>query len=61
MKTEQDIISEGVKHGDSFICPACGAPGVIDLGPLQKEPQFDHSIWYNQRMKSWECWECWLK
>lgn len=62
MKTEEDVISEGVKHGDLFICPACGAPGRIDLKTKSGEaPEFPLSVWFNSYSYSWECTECWLK
>jgi hypothetical protein len=62
MQTEQDIINLGIKHGDLFECPACGASGRIDLDtPLREEPQFELSIWWNSHIPGWECTECWLK
>ncbi len=62
MQTEQDIINLGIKHGDSFECPTCGAPGRIDLDtPAGEAPEFELSIWFNEHKPGWECSECWLK
>lgn len=59
---ELDIIAMGVKHGDPFECPACGAPGRIDLKtPSTNPPEFELSVWYNWHTPGWECSECWLK
>lgn len=61
MKTETDVIDDGVKHGDLFFCPTCGAPGKIDLKTRTgAQPEFSLSIWWNQ-LTGWECTECWLK
>lgn len=62
MKTEEDIIREGYKHGDEFECPLCGAPGRLDIDTLAGEqPEFELSVWYNSHISGWECTECWLK
>lgn len=62
METEQDIINSGVKHGDPFECPTCGAPGKIDLDTeAGKQPEFELSVWWNTHFIGWECSECWLK
>ena len=61
MQTEQDIINSGIKHGDSFECPTCGAPGRIDLNSFNAIPEFELSVWWNSHEKRWECTECWLK
>jgi len=56
------IIKAGLKHGDSFECPTCGAPCRIDINtPSGKEPEFELSAWYNKHIPGWECTECWLK
>lgn len=49
-----------VKHGMEIPCPVCCSPGRLDLS-LDKEPAFEHSIWYNVECDRWECWDCWLK
>ena len=62
VKTEQDIINAGIKHGDAFVCPTCGAPGRIDITTKSGEPvEFSLSVWWNTHSKSWECSECYLK
>ena len=62
METEQDVIDRGVKHGDEFECPTCGAPGRIDLEtPDYRPPEFELSVWFNKHIPGWECTECWLK
>ena len=45
--TEQDVIDKGIKHGDEFRCPTCGAPGRIDLNPFNSIPEFELSVWWN--------------
>lgn len=54
-------LSKGLKHGDKFKCPTCGAPGRIDLNSSSKIAEFERSIWYNKQIDFWECSECWLK
>jgi len=59
---EKTVIRLGVRHGDFFRCPACGAPGRIDLEtPPGRQPEFELSVWYNKHLPGWECSECWLK
>lgn len=60
--TEQDVIEKGIKHGDVFECPTCGAIGRIDINtPIGGKVEFDLSVWYNKTMDKWECSDCWLK
>lgn len=62
MKTLKDVIEEGIKHGDDFECPNCGAPGRIDIDtPAGTNPEFELSVWYNSHIPGWECTDCWLK
>lgn len=61
-ETLQEVIDRGVKHGDSFTCPACGSPGRIDINTKSGEtPEFLSSVWWNTNTENWECDECWLK
>lgn len=53
---------KGDLHGVHLNCPSCGAYGQLDTLTLPgKVTAFIDSVWYNNKMKHWECSECWLK
>ena len=47
-------------HRAKVECPTCGAPGRLDLLPID-EVSLQDAVWWNRKQQHWECTECWLK
>ena len=52
-----------MKHGDKLDCPTCGAPGFLDIDTPsgEKLPDDKISVWFNNKLKHWECTDCMWK
>lgn len=54
------VLHEDRYHGMEMECPACTAPGFLDLDTPVGQEVKDGAVWYNPYC-GWECTECQYK